>query len=140
MAPIAIKESRSLELEGHSGPINVHGDTGALEHVIRNLIENAIKYSARGSSMVIRLEQDPASICISDQGSGIATEDRVHLFEKFVRSYRQSTGAGLGLNIVKTIVDLHDAEITGGHSSSGGAEFKVTFPAFDERRMRSMKI
>ncbi len=140
LAPIAIKEGRSLELEGDSGPINVHGDSGALEHAIRNLIENAIKYSARGSSVVIRLEHEPASIRISDQGRGIATEDRVHLFEKFVRSDRRGAGAGLGLNIVKPIVDLHDAEITVGHSGSGGAEFMVTFPAFDERRMRSMKI
>lgn len=140
LAPIAIKEGRSLELEGYSGPINVHGDSGALEHAIRNLIENAIKYSARGSSVIIHLELEPGSIRISDQGRGIATEDRVHLFEKFVRSDRRGAGAGLGLNIVKTIIDLHDAEITVGHSNSGGAEFMVTFPVFDERRMRSMKI
>ena len=140
LAPIAIKEGRSLELEGFSGPINVHGDSGALEHAIRNLIENAIKYSARGSSVVVNLDTDPPSIRVSDQGRGIASEDRVHLFEKFVRSDRRGSGAGLGLNIVKTIVDLHDAEISVGHSESGGAEFIVVFPAFDERRVRSMKI
>ncbi len=140
LAPIAIKEGRSLEVEGHDGPIPVHGDAGALEHAIRNLIEHAIKYSARGTSVVIRLEADPASIRISDQGRGIAAEDHVHLFEKFARSDRRGAGAGLGLNIVKTIVDLHDAEISVGNSRSDGAEFMVTFPMFDERRMRSMSI
>ena len=130
-APIAIREGRMLELEGPEVPIMIHGDAGALEHMIRNLIENAVKYSARGSSVRVILEQNPPTIIVVDQGRGIAPENRTQLFEKFSRTDRRGAGAGLGLNVVKTIADAHGAEITVGDHPAGGAEFTLKFPVFD---------
>ena len=138
LAPLAIKEGRSLELEGNVGPIMIHGDAAAMEHAIRNLIENAVKYSARGSAVLIRLEKDPASIRIADEGRGIPLEDRARLFEKFTRTDRRGAGAGLGLHIVKTIADIHDAQVAVGHSRSGGAEFSMIFPPIDEKQARML--
>lgn len=130
-APIAIKEGRMLELEGAEEPVMVHGDVGALEHMIRNLVENAVKYSARGSSVRIILDQDPPAIHVVDQGRGIPPENREQLFSKFSRTDRRGAGAGLGLNVVKTIADAHGAEITVGNNAAGGAEFTLIFPIYD---------
>lgn len=132
LAPMAIKEDRSLELDGHSGPILIHGDSAAVEHAVRNLVENAIKYSSRGTAVQVTLEKDPAAIRIADQGRGIPLEERARLFEKFTRTDRRGAGAGLGLHIVKTISDIHDAQVSIGHSDSGGAEFSLVFPPLDE--------
>lgn len=132
LAPLAIKEDRSLELDGHAGPIMIRGDGGAVEHAVRNLIENAIKYSSRGTAVCVLLENDPAAIRVSDQGRGIPLEDRARLFERFTRTDRRGAGAGLGLHIVKTIADIHDAQISAGHSDTGGAEFSLVFPPMDE--------
>lgn len=140
LAPLAIKEERSLELDGDSGVIMIHGDGGAIEHAVRNLIENAIKYSARGSAVEIKLSKDPAAIRISDQGRGIPLEERSRLFEKFTRTDRRGAGAGLGLHIVKTISDIHDAQVSIGHSASGGAEFSLVFPPFDDSAKRKAAI
>lgn len=131
LAPLAIKEDRSLELDGDSGAIEIHGDAGAIEHAVRNLIENAVKYSARGSAVQVKLEHDPVAIRISDEGRGIPLEDRARLFEKFTQTDRRGAGAGLGLHIVKTIADIHDAQVSIGHSVSGGAEFSLVFPQLD---------
>lgn len=140
LAPLAIKEERSLELDGDSGVIMIHGDGGAIEHAVRNLIENAIKYSARGSAVEIKLSKDPSAIRISDQGRGIPLEERPRLFEKFTRTDRRGAGAGLGLHIVKTISDIHDAQVSIGHSASGGAEFSLVFPPFDDSAKRKAAI
>ena len=136
LAPLAIKEGRTLELDGHSGPIVIGGDGGAVEHAVRNLVENAIKYSARGPSVRIILENDPAAIRIADEGRGIPLEDRGRLFERFTCTDRRGAGAGLGLHIVKTIADIHDAQVSVGHSDTGGAEFSMLFPPLDETAVR----
>ncbi len=132
LAPLAIKEDRSLELDGFSGPIIIHGDGAAIEHAVRNMVENAIKYSARGTAVKVNLEMDPAAIRIADQGRGIPLEDRARLFEKFTRTDRRGAGAGLGLHIVKTIADIHDAQVSIGRGDGGGAEFSLVFPPLDE--------
>jgi len=132
LAPLAIKEDRTLELDGDTGVIMIHGDGGAIEHAVRNLIENAIKYSARGTAVQVKLEKESAAIRVSDEGRGIPFEDRARLFERFTRTDRRGAGAGLGLHIVKTIADIHDAQVSIGHSASGGAEFSLIFPPYDE--------
>jgi len=137
LAPLAIKEDRTLELDGDSGILMIHGDSGAVEHAVRNLIENAIKYSARGTAVQVKLEKDSSAIRVSDEGRGIPLEDRARLFERFTRTDRRGAGAGLGLHIVKTIADIHDAQVSIGHSASGGAEFSLIFPPFDESAARN---
>lgn len=133
LAPLAIKDGRTLELDGYSGHIMIHGDAAAMEHAVRNLVENAIKYSARGSSVKIHLDNDPAAVRVSDEGRGIPIDQRVRLFDRFTDTDRRGAGAGLGLHIVKTIADLHGAQVSVGHSDTGGAEFALVFPQFEDR-------
>lgn len=127
LAPLAIKESRTLEFESSNKVLLINGDTGALEHALRNLIENAIKYSSRGSEILVKVTDDPISLQVQDHGRGIPLQNRSRLFEKFTRSDRRGGGAGLGLNIVKAVVDAHDAEIRISDNEGGGTIFTMTF-------------
>jgi signal transduction histidine kinase len=126
LAPMAIREGKQIELDGILSPILVNGDAGALEHAIRNVVENAVKYSARGTSVRVLLDTDPPSVTVIDLGRGIPLEERNQLFERFSRLDRRGYGAGLGLSIVKTIVDAHHGEISLHSEIELGSRFAIT--------------
>jgi len=130
IAPIAIKDHRSIELTGGEEPVVVKGVSGALEQAIRNLVENAIRYSARGTVITLNVDSRPVpTIRVIDRGRGIALEQREHIFQRFKRADRRSEGTGLGLSIVKRAVESHDAEIEVEDTPGGGATFVIRFPA-----------
>ncbi|MDT5285942.1 MAG: hypothetical protein QOF88_831 [Mycobacterium sp.] len=112
--------------------VRVSGDPRALSRLVRNLVDNAIRYGHSG----IRLQCAPvaarAQIVVADDGPGIPVADRRRIFDRFVRldspRTRESGGAGLGLSIVAQIADAHHGTVTVGESSSGGARFVVRLP------------
>ncbi|MGZ8804892.1 MAG: sensor histidine kinase [Microbacterium sp.] len=113
----------------------VLGDESALRRVFQNLIGNAIKYGASGGwiSVSARSTGRDVSVTIADRGIGIAPADQAHIFEPFYRApaviEAQIQGAGLGLSLVKRIVEAHGGRITV-HSTPGErSEFTVTLPA-----------
>jgi len=132
MAPIALREGRSIEVEGgEGGAVHVQGEAAILEQAIRNLLENAIKYSARGTVITVRVSnEDPPGISIIDCGRGVPEDQREAIFERFRRVDRRAGGAGLGLGIVKRIVDAHDGTIAVSDNPEGGAVFTLSFPQF----------
>lgn len=140
LAPTAIKEGRGLDLEGVETPVHIHGDTGAIEHALRNLVENAIKYSSRGSSVRVILENEPPTVHVVNQGRSIPMEARARLFHRFARIDRRGAGAGLGLNIVKCIADSHRAEVSIGDVEGGGTDFTVTLPQFVMKQAASQGL
>jgi two-component system, OmpR family, phosphate regulon sensor histidine kinase PhoR len=102
-----------LELELTAKPV-VLGDRQQLEQVVRNLVDNALKYGANDSSVTVLLDlaqADQARIAVTDRGEGIAPEQIPHLTRRFYRTdpgrSRASGGTGLGLAIVKHIVERH---------------------------------
>jgi len=111
---------------------SVKGDWTLLRIALSNLIDNALKYSPPKSSVEISVtcDGDNAVIRVSDRGPGISPEDQPHIFEKFYRSAKTSQvhGAGLGLFIVKRIVDLHDGNISIDSQPGAGATFTVELP------------
>lgn len=92
-------------------------DSILIEQVLQNLLDNAIKYSPEGSiiNIAFSYENGKGHIAVSDQGYGILPEHRTQIFEKFFRSgqlKKLSGGAGLGLAICKTIIDIHNGTIS----------------------------
>lgn len=127
LAPLAVREERSIEIIGAEKPVMINGNATALDHAVRNLLENALKYSARKTTITINVS-DPPAISIINKGQGIAAEKRERIFKRFQRSDRRSDGAGLGLSIVQRVVEAHHGaikvlDIPGGD----GVNFTITF-------------
>ena len=105
-----------------------------ISQVLANLIDNAIKYTPRGSRIEVEARRSAAAIdvCVRDNGPGIPEKDLPHIFERFYRvdkgRSRETGGTGLGLSIAKHIVQLHGGRIWV-HSTPGkGAAFQFTLP------------
>lgn len=130
MAPLAIKEHRSIELTGGDSPVFVRGNFGTLEQAVRNLVENAVRYSARGTMITLDVtNKECPTLKVIDRGRGIDLEKREKIFDRFKRADRRGGGAGLGLSIVKRAVQSHNAEIEIEDTFGGGATFIIRFPA-----------
>ncbi|HEY9079061.1 HAMP domain-containing sensor histidine kinase [Magnetovibrio sp.] len=127
LAPLVIKEGRSIEVVGAESPIIIKGNTFALEQALRNLVENAIKYSARGSTITIEVSQTP-SIRVIDRGRGVPYEQREMIFERFHRADRRSGGSGLGLSIVRRVAEAHGGSVAIEDAPGGGSVFVLSFP------------
>ena len=123
-----------LELEQDSPVLILEDD---LYQIIFNLMENGIKYNVPGGSLSVQLlrEEDNALLRVSDTGMGIPEEAIAHIFERFYRvdkaRSRATGGSGLGLSIVRTIVQRNRGEIQVTSVLGKGTTFTVTFPAFD---------
>ena len=127
LAPFAIKEGRSIEMTGTQDPVIVRGNDEALEMAVRNLVENALRYSARETVVTIHVSDEPA-ISVINRGRGIPPEQQEVIFQRFKRSDRRSGGAGLGLSIVQRVVQAHQATIDVSEAPGGGTIFKISFP------------
>ena len=115
------------------------GDDEQLRRALRNLLENAVRYSHPGGAVHVELERDGSAyrISVADEGAGIAEEHQAHVFERFyrgdqARSRSQSTGgagAGLGLAIAREIAEQHGGSLVLRASSEQGSRFELILPA-----------
>jgi signal transduction histidine kinase len=108
-------------------------DRGRIEQVIANLLDNAVKYTERGSVTVALGSQAGRAWCeVRDTGPGLTEEDRSRVFERFYRvdkvRSRDRGGTGLGLSIVKHIIALHDGEISVDSTLGVGSTFRFELP------------
>lgn len=113
----------------------VPGDTERLRQVLANLLNNAIKYSAQGGSILVagRVQPDQVLISVQDEGIGIPPEDRERIFERFTRLdnalSRKTQGTGLGLYLVKAIVEAHGGRVWMENApNDNGAIFYISLP------------
>ena len=138
----AAREGEQLMVERHIEPglPPVFADTLALRHALQNLIENAFKYGTEGSNWVgifaeaVGDEKTRAiEIRIADHGPGIPADEQAHIFDPFFRGRRavqdQMHGTGLGLNLVKMIIEAHEGTIRVKSAPGEGTEFIVRIPA-----------
>ncbi len=111
-----------------------HLDAKLLHHLLTNLLSNAIKYSPSGGSISLELscECQQVIFCVRDEGIGITREDIGNLFDKFERGCNVGSikGSGLGLCIVKQIVDLHCGTISVESAIGKGSVFTVALPLY----------
>lgn len=122
-------ENKEIEFDIEMDDTDYVGNEALLHHIWGNLISNAIKFSDNGTEIKIRLENhaDKIVFTISDQGIGIDEETQKHLFDKFYQgdSSRKNEGNGLGLALVKKIIDLEGGEITVKNNEDRGCTFTV---------------
>ncbi|HEY9828859.1 MAG TPA: PAS domain S-box protein [Stenomitos sp.] len=131
--------AKSIRLNAVLPPIGrISGDQVRLQQVIWNLLSNAIKFTPNGGQVNILLEQvgDQAQITVSDTGKGINPDFLPHLFESFrqedASTTRQYGGLGLGLAIVRSLVEAHGGKITADSAGPDqGATFTVRFPLLE---------
>ena len=129
--------------------IQIEGDRFAITNVVTNLIENAVKYSPPCAHVVVKLASDNGNVVFSvaDHGIGIADNEKRLIFNKFYRvgseDTRKTKGTGLGLYIVKTVLERHRAQISVKDNTPSGSLFEVIFPltntAFLAAAERSIK-
>lgn len=109
------------------------GDRLALRRIAANLIDNALAYG-RAAHLSLSADQETLTLIVDDEGPGVPPELRDILFEPFVRAEasrsRRTGGAGLGLAIVRSLVEGHDGTIRVGDAPGGGARFTITLPRF----------
>jgi signal transduction histidine kinase/ActR/RegA family two-component response regulator len=116
-------------------PGRVAGDSARLQQIVWNLLVNAVKFTANGGEVLLRLHRrdDAIEIAVSDTGQGISAEVLPHVFEWFRQgdstSTRRHGGLGLGLALVKHLAELHGGTVTAHSAGAGlGATFTVTLP------------
>lgn len=130
MEPLARTKNINIDIEALD-EVEVLGDALWLKQMLTNLLNNAIKYTPEGGKVVLRLTQSEniAELVVSDTGSGIPEEHLPRLFDRFYRvdygRSRDQGGSGLGLNIVKWIVDSHEGEIRVRSEVGKGTAFSV---------------
>lgn len=125
--------------EAHKTILNLEQDVFAnvdewgFKSILINLYENALKYSPAGTTITVSLYQrdNQACLAVEDQGFGISAENRSNIFKKFYRIENEDTrsvkGTGLGLYIVKSLVDLHNAKVELIDIEPNGSRFLVCF-------------
>jgi two-component system, chemotaxis family, CheB/CheR fusion protein len=135
-----LMSSRGLEfsVELDPRPLYVHGDVARLLQIQVNLLHNAAKYTLRGGEVVLRAKRDGSDVVIAvrDTGTGIAKDMLENVFDLFVQSKRtldrSEGGLGVGLTLVRGLVDMHGGTVTAHSDGEGkGCEFVVRLPFAD---------
>lgn len=131
MRPIAVANDISLRKQVDE-PVFVDADVARLRQVLSNLLNNAVKFTPAGGSIEIRLSRDESFgiIAVSDTGEGISAEFLPHVFERRAQATeRRFAGLGLGLSIVKHIIELHGGSVEVASEGEGkGATFTIRLP------------
>ncbi len=129
----AAASERRIELQS-DGVVTVLGDPSQLKQVISNLLRNALVHTAAATEIDVRVAADAgdAVVEVRDHGKGLPPGDTNALFERFWRAEpgrgRGPAGAGLGLSIVKAVVEAHGGRVNAGNAPGGGASFTVRLP------------
>ncbi|MFM8333986.1 MAG: sensor histidine kinase, partial [Opitutaceae bacterium] len=114
-------------------PVECSVDPVRVGQVVNNLLDNALKYTPPGGGVVlgVRHEAGRAVLTVTDNGPGIAPMEREAVFRRLYRSdtSRSQRGLGLGLSMVKAIVEAHGGDVAAGEAPGGGARLTVSLPA-----------
>lgn len=135
MSQHAYERDIDLGIDAVDEDVIVRGDPAALQVLVRNLVDNAVRYTPVGGTVTVSLGSslDGPWLEVADNGAGVPENERVRIFDRFHRGSEKqaqgATGSGLGLSIVQRIADLHTAQISLGEGLSGrGLAVRLRFP------------
>lgn len=142
LTPDATSRRQRFDVSGLDPSLYVFGDAARLHQVVMNLLKNAIKYSPSNESISVTMSADGDTVMIRvrDSGVGISPDILPKVFDLFVQSKetldRSDGGMGVGLTLVKTIVELHGGMVAAASAGPGhGSEFTVTLPLLHSREI-----
>ena len=142
-------DAKGVTLDYHAEPDlgTISADSARLQQIIWNLLSNAVKFTPQGGKIIIRVAQDGAHVrvTVQDTGQGIDPEFLPRVFDRFRQADSSTTrafgGLGLGLAIVRHLVELHGGTVSAESDGIGnGARFSVTFPVRNDRGETSMPV
>jgi two-component system, OmpR family, sensor histidine kinase KdpD len=127
------RTTHRLELHLDGALPRIDADADALDRVLKNLISNALKYSPAGSCVRVRARREPGVVAVEveDEGPGVATDDLVRIFEPYYRApstARLERGTGLGLAVVKSLVEAHGGTIRAERAVGHGTRMTFVIP------------
>ena len=127
-----LRDASDLQVQVRADPARVLGDPGQLTRAVANLAENAARFARQQVLLTVTTAGDRAVVRVEDDGPGIPEDRRQEVFDRFVRldehRARDDGGAGLGLAIVREIVQRHGGEVELHDSDLGGAQVVMRFP------------
>jgi signal transduction histidine kinase len=129
---VRLREAGAVTVVTDVHPVRVVGDPLRLSQLIRNLVDNAARAAHSTVRLSTSLQNGSAVVTVEDDGDGIPQEDRLRVFERFVRldtsRARASGGSGLGLSIVQEITKAHHGSVTLADAVTGGTTATVLLP------------
>jgi signal transduction histidine kinase len=134
-APLAIRRHRSVGVTGAEQPVIVRGNRDAIHQALRNLVENALRFTPPETEVEISVDRE-GGVSVSDHGPGVPPEEREVLFRRFWQGERRkvrevqgrdssSGGAGLGLAIAQRLAETHGGSLRISDNPGGGARFTL---------------
>jgi signal transduction histidine kinase len=133
LGSLAEQRGVTIRLAGSRGP--VEADPERLKQVVRNLLDNAIRYSPRGGTVIVEVtnHHGQVELAVRDKGPGIAPPELEHVFERFYRGDPSrppaGAGSGLGLAICREIAEAHGGGMAATSAVGQGSTFRLTLPA-----------
>jgi signal transduction histidine kinase len=127
-------EGFAHRVETPEEPVEVNADPDAVAEALINLLENAVKYSPQTKDITIRVEADAAGarVTVIDRGVGISAEDQAKVFDDYYRTKEAralgTRGSGLGLSLVRHILQGHGGRVELRSTPGVGSEFSLHFP------------
>ncbi|MGE5173294.1 MAG: ATP-binding protein [Betaproteobacteria bacterium] len=133
-----VRMTVSLEVD-KTAPETIHADPAMIDRAVANLLNNALAHSGEGSAITVRLAEtgDDLLVSVADTGKGISEDKLPYLFDAFYRTSKENEGSGLGLFIVKTIVEAHGGRIWVESAAGKGSTFSFTLPK--QPRMKALR-
>lgn len=134
LQPLGQAKSISIQHGHQGGPVKISGDRDKLHQILTNLIQNAVKFTAPGGQVRVETKMIPegfVQFCVADTGPGIPPHEQAKIFERFYRGEAiqvEQRGAGLGLAITKSLVELHGGKIWVESAPGQGSRFYFTMP------------
>jgi signal transduction histidine kinase len=137
-AQVLVQRRLQLETTAEPGNLMIRADPKRLEQALQNLVANAIRHTPEGGRIIVRVARDAGGtrIVVADTGSGIPEDHLGHVFDRFYKVDVSRTGttlpsgSGLGLSIVRAIVERHGGTISASNAGDGGgAVLEIRLPA-----------
>src|SRR5262245_22863307 len=145
--PAADAKHIVIQFDRGAAPLQVAGDSARLQQAVWNLLSNAVKFTGEAGYVVVRLESldQHAHISVSDNGIGISSEFLPYVFDRFRQADSSSTrkhgGLGLGLALVRYIVEMHGGSVRAESPGKGlGTTFTITLPLLSSEAVNSQAI